>query len=163
MDGKRVWIVGNTYPYKNAIRNAGGHWDSDAGKWWIGATKLEEVQQLLTKVKPMISYAKIGDAWGVRGVGAPPAIGEAVVVSKRDGSQQEETIEQIVSSDGQEWTASLKQKAKSAKKPGAQTPFKSNKCGNCGGTAGRRGQYGRYEGGTCSCCRPNCNCYDCRS
>jgi hypothetical protein len=39
----------------------------------------------------------------------------------------------------------------------------AKKCGTCGGTAGKRGAYGRYEGGTCSCCRPNCNCYDCRS
>lgn len=36
-------------------------------------------------------------------------------------------------------------------------------CGTCGGTAGTRGRYGQYSGGTCQCCRPNCNCYDCRS
>ena len=37
------------------------------------------------------------------------------------------------------------------------------KCGNCGGTPGKRGRYGQYTGGDCQCCRPNCNCYDCRS
>lgn len=37
------------------------------------------------------------------------------------------------------------------------------KCRTCGGTAGTRGRYGQYTGGTCECCRPNCDCYDCRS
>ena len=160
-EGKRVWIEGNSYPYKQAIRNAGGHWDPETRRWWVGTAKLEELQASLSESDPTVGYAKIGEAWGVRGVGAPPVIGAKVRAVAKSGRESEETITEVVTHDDQGWTALIAAKAFPAKKAGSG--YKPSKCGNCGGTAGRRGQYGKYEGGTCSCCRPNCSCYDCRS
>jgi len=34
--GRRSYLTGNTYPVKDAIRNAGGHWDAERKAWWLG-------------------------------------------------------------------------------------------------------------------------------
>jgi hypothetical protein len=35
-EGRRTYIVGNTYAHKDALRGAGAKWDPDAKAWWIG-------------------------------------------------------------------------------------------------------------------------------
>ena len=36
-EGRRSYIVGQTYAAKDAIKAAGGHWDGDRRAWWLGS------------------------------------------------------------------------------------------------------------------------------
>lgn len=45
--GRRTYMRGNTYPIKDALRNAGAHWDPEQKAWWIGSdAKAQELAQL---------------------------------------------------------------------------------------------------------------------
>ena len=44
--GRRTYILGHTYPIRDALRAAGAKWDSDARAWWIGTTKRKEIETL---------------------------------------------------------------------------------------------------------------------
>lgn len=46
--GARLYFVGDTYPIKDRIKQLGGHWDGDRKAWWIGATKAEQAQSLVS-------------------------------------------------------------------------------------------------------------------
>lgn len=47
-EGRRVYIIGNSFPIKEQIKSAGGHWDSDRKAWWIGAGKKEEIEKAIS-------------------------------------------------------------------------------------------------------------------
>src|SRR5690606_13952379 len=40
--GRRYYLVGNTYPVKDALKNAGAHWDRDRGAWWTSKADVAE-------------------------------------------------------------------------------------------------------------------------
>jgi hypothetical protein len=44
----RIYLRGDTYPAKDRIKAAGGHWDADEKAWWVGKThqKLAEMEAL---------------------------------------------------------------------------------------------------------------------
>ena len=46
--GTRIYLIGNTYPVKDAIKAAGGHWDGERRAWWLGAAKRAEAERLAT-------------------------------------------------------------------------------------------------------------------
>lgn len=49
-DGRRVYFVGNTYAVRDALRNAGAHWDPQRKAWWTGKkSEAEEILASLTK------------------------------------------------------------------------------------------------------------------
>lgn len=48
--GKRVYVIGNTFPIKSAIKEAGGHWDGERKAWWIGAGKKEDLEKAISGV-----------------------------------------------------------------------------------------------------------------
>jgi hypothetical protein len=48
VEGRRAYIVGNTYPVRDAIRAAGAHWDGERKAWWTG--KKEEAEQLIARL-----------------------------------------------------------------------------------------------------------------
>jgi len=35
-NGRRTYIQGKTFPFRDQLRAAGCHWDADAKAWWIG-------------------------------------------------------------------------------------------------------------------------------
>jgi hypothetical protein len=47
-EGRRHYLVGNTYPIKDAIRAAGCKWDADRKSWWTG--KRETAEALAAKL-----------------------------------------------------------------------------------------------------------------
>lgn len=47
-EGRRTYIVGNTYPIKDQLRAAGAKWDADKKAWWTG--KREVAEGLLAKL-----------------------------------------------------------------------------------------------------------------
>lgn len=40
--GRRYYLVGNTYPVKDALRSAGAHWDRDRGAWWTSKSDVAQ-------------------------------------------------------------------------------------------------------------------------
>lgn len=48
IEGRRAYVIGNTFPHKNALKNAGAHWDADRKAWWIG--NREKAQELLERL-----------------------------------------------------------------------------------------------------------------
>jgi hypothetical protein len=51
--GARVYVLGQTYPIRDAIRAAGGHWDTDRKAWWIGATKRADLAAAIATAIPV--------------------------------------------------------------------------------------------------------------
>lgn len=47
-EGRRTYIVGNTYPVRDQIRALGAHWDSERKAWWTA--KAEEARQLAERL-----------------------------------------------------------------------------------------------------------------
>lgn len=45
--GRRYYLVGNTYTIKEDIKDSGGHWDPDVGAWWT--SKREVAESLVAK------------------------------------------------------------------------------------------------------------------
>lgn len=49
--GRRHYLIGNTFPIKNAIKAAGCRWDPEAKAWWTGKRETADalVSQLVSK------------------------------------------------------------------------------------------------------------------
>lgn len=41
-EGRRHYLIGNTYPIKDRLRAAGAKWDADRRAWWTGKRELAE-------------------------------------------------------------------------------------------------------------------------
>lgn len=52
-EGRRCYVLGNTYPLKGAIKSAGGHWDGDRKAWWVGSNKREGLEKIVRGAKPV--------------------------------------------------------------------------------------------------------------
>lgn len=50
--GQRIYIAGNTYAVKDALKAAGCHWDGERRQWWIGAAKRDKIAGLLALPLP---------------------------------------------------------------------------------------------------------------
>lgn len=51
--GRRVYVRGNSYPFREAIKAAGGRWDAAEKAWWIGgAEKAEALKVALASATP---------------------------------------------------------------------------------------------------------------
>ena len=46
-ENRRIYIVGNTYNMKDAIKSIGGHWDADRKQWYVGSSKLADAEKLI--------------------------------------------------------------------------------------------------------------------
>lgn len=51
--GARVYVLGQTFAIRDAIKSAGGHWDAERKAWWIGATKRAELEAAIAVAKPV--------------------------------------------------------------------------------------------------------------
>lgn len=49
-NGRRLYLVGNTYPVKDQIREAGGKWDPDRKAWYVGVQRRERAEQIVAAV-----------------------------------------------------------------------------------------------------------------
>lgn len=49
-EGRRIYLEGNTYPVRDAIRDLGATWDGDSKRWWVGAAKREAAAALVAKL-----------------------------------------------------------------------------------------------------------------
>jgi hypothetical protein len=50
--GQRLYVTGNTYAVKDALKAAGCHWDGERRQWWIGAAKRSRIESLIAKPMP---------------------------------------------------------------------------------------------------------------
>jgi hypothetical protein len=48
MIGRRAYLGGNTYPFKDKIKSLGAHWDMEKKMWWTG--KREDAEDLVAKL-----------------------------------------------------------------------------------------------------------------
>lgn len=48
--GRRIYILGNTFPVKDRISALGGTFDGERRAWWIGTSKREKVEQLVAEL-----------------------------------------------------------------------------------------------------------------
>ena len=53
--GARVYILGDTFAIRAAIKSAGGHWDADRKAWWVGATKRAAIELAVSAATPTAS------------------------------------------------------------------------------------------------------------
>lgn len=47
-EGRRTYLLGNTYPVRDQIRALGAHWDPDRKAWWTA--KADEARQLVERL-----------------------------------------------------------------------------------------------------------------
>ncbi len=58
-EGRRSYFVGQTFAVKDALRNAGAHWDADKRAWWIGSKdEAAALVQQLAAVAPKTEEQK---------------------------------------------------------------------------------------------------------
>ena len=48
IEARRAYILGNTYPIKDQLKNAGAHWDADRKAWWISSAKSDAIASLIS-------------------------------------------------------------------------------------------------------------------
>lgn len=48
-EGRRVYLLGNTYPVKDQIKSGGGKWDAQRGAWYVGVQRKALAEQLAGK------------------------------------------------------------------------------------------------------------------
>lgn len=56
-EGRRCYVLGNTYPIKESLRSAGCHWDAERRAWWIGEAKRGRVEELVERHAPATAPA----------------------------------------------------------------------------------------------------------
>lgn len=105
--GQRVYLRGDTYGHKDAIKAIGGHWDGDARAWWVGAAKVADatalVQQLAAAPAPAAPAATDAPArqylaGNCRYQGRKAYIAGRLV---RGRTQWDDRVAQVTSQDGQ--------------------------------------------------------------
>src|SRR5690606_34018090 len=48
--GRRIYVLGDSYPFRRQLRAAGCKWDADRHQWWIGSTKLDVLERLIAEI-----------------------------------------------------------------------------------------------------------------
>lgn len=48
--GRRVYVIGNTFPIKSRLKEAGCKFDPDRKQWWIGSTKADKIERIVGKL-----------------------------------------------------------------------------------------------------------------
>lgn len=87
--GKRLYILGNTYAFKDRIKALGGHWDGERRAWWVGASKEKLVRDLVTSLEGGTTPQTPEDPDQVRLTGKGEYKGRAYYLGARakDGSR----------------------------------------------------------------------------
>lgn len=149
-EGRRFYLIGNTYPIKDAIKNAGCSWDKDKGAWWTGSK--ERAESLVAgvaggSIAAKASFRKLANGdWGVL-VPTTVAVGDKVTVSGQYGDKEVTIASVVETTDRGSLCAIVKEERKSRPKLGST------------GTAKARGGYrAPRHGGQCrghGCCAPS--------
>lgn len=71
IQGRRVYLFGNTFGIKDAIKAAGGKWDPDQRAWWISTTKANDpdFQRLINDANSGASAPAQGQGQAAQGQG----------------------------------------------------------------------------------------------
>lgn len=61
---QRIYLLGDTYPVKDRIKQLGGHWDGERKAWWVGKVKQADVASLVTELasKPQTPAARMKES-----------------------------------------------------------------------------------------------------
>jgi hypothetical protein len=58
---RRFYVVGNSYPIKDALKSAGCAFDFERKQWWIGAAKVAAVEQLVQDYQNGVATLPVQD------------------------------------------------------------------------------------------------------
>lgn len=50
VDGRRIYISGDTYPHRESIRAIGAHWDPERKAWWVSSAKRDAAEKLAARI-----------------------------------------------------------------------------------------------------------------
>lgn len=95
-EGRRHYLIGDTYPIRSEIKAAGCRWDGDRKAWWSG--KREVAEGLVAKVargavRVECSWRKVGDDFCVAvPSGLAAKTGDVVTVRASSGATKEVTL-----------------------------------------------------------------------
>lgn len=99
-DGRRFYLVGETYPHKGAIKAAGCSWDPARGAWWTGKRDVAEAIVTAVAAVPAAAecrWVKLPVGFGVLVPAATAAApGTKVRVSSREGGVKEVELAALV-------------------------------------------------------------------
>lgn len=60
--GKRIFLLGDTFAFRNEIKALGGHWDGGRKAWWVGAAKAAKAEALAAQLSSRATERKGVDA-----------------------------------------------------------------------------------------------------
>jgi hypothetical protein len=98
--GARVWVRGDTYALRGALREAGAHWDPDARAWWVARAKRATIERVVAAAPTPTDTPRRQEAPGPEAVVAARARyrGRACYVAGR--SVQPDGVAPIATADG---------------------------------------------------------------
>lgn len=152
-EGRRHYLVGDTYPIKSAIRDAGCKWDRERGAWWTG--RRETAESLVSRVqsgavKAVASFAKLdGGKWGVRVPGVP-AVGSTVEVEGKYG-RKTVTIAAVVETRDGSSVCSIVAEPRKPRSSSGRGSHGGGRCRECHGPI-VDARHHRAMGGLCGAC-----------
>jgi uncharacterized protein YbjT (DUF2867 family) len=69
-EGRRIYLLGDTYAVRERLREAGAHWDAERKAWWIGSQGREAMERIVQSAPA-----------------ATPAAGQQASQAPRDGEK----------------------------------------------------------------------------
>ncbi len=99
-EGRRHYLIGDTYPIKNAIKAAGCNWDKDRGAWWTG--KRDVAERLVAGVASgavvaVSRWVKTATGFGVLvAPGSSATTGSTVRVQSKDGGERDVELAALI-------------------------------------------------------------------
>lgn len=101
-EGRRTYIVGATYPHRDALRSAGAHWDGSRKAWWLG--QRDEAQALVARLsqsEPVTAAANSGPGDDAVVAARATYRGSSCYIAGRATRQGRRVgVSQVASSDG---------------------------------------------------------------
>lgn len=145
-EGRRSYLMGDTYAVREQIRSAGGHWDADRKAWWVGSA--ETAEQLAAKVAAAPQAAPAYQ----------PVAGEAMVAVAGNTYPARDALRAL----GGRWDGAAKvwlvpasqvdAAARAVASAPKSEPFRHTRCKQCGARPNARGWPRIYRSGICSDC-----------
>lgn len=67
-EGVRTYVIGDTYPIKDQLKEQGCHFDRDRKQWWIGSGKASVIEKII-QTGPVVKEEKPEDSANIEVVG----------------------------------------------------------------------------------------------
>lgn len=163
-EGRRHYLIGDTYPIKDAIRAAGCRFDGARKAWWTG--KREVAESLLSavqagEVKIVAGFAKLPNGtWGVRVPASSATPGAKVEVDGKYGRKTVTIAEVVEARDGSAICAIVAEPRKARSSGGDRSSCRAGRRTGCS-CGSREDSAGDLIPSPHNCRQCNFDAYDC--